>query len=252
MRLFLVAACAAFGAWLGTLAPWLVYRLAVPAGTTPRDTCPQCCSVLPAGWRGWVRPSGRCPACHTPPTAHRWAYAAVLAGVFAALASRLPTGRPADVVLASAWLSMAATGIVLAGIDLRVNRLPRPIVAAAACVIAPLVVATAIYDHDANLLGRAAGAAAAFGVAYLALALTGPGLVGLGDVYLATLIGLLLGTGTLAAILAGALMPYLLAAPITLIRLMRRRLSRANHIAFGPYLILGAITAKVLVPAAVG
>jgi leader peptidase (prepilin peptidase)/N-methyltransferase len=77
-----------------------------------------------------------------------------------------------------------------------------------------------------------------FGAAYLALALTGPGLVGLGDVYLATLLGLLLGTGTVAAILAGALLPYLLAAPITLIRLLRRRISRANHIALGPYLIL--------------
>jgi leader peptidase (prepilin peptidase)/N-methyltransferase len=74
---------------------------------------------------------------------------------------------------------------------------------------------------------------------YLALALIGPGLVGMGDVYLTTLIRLLLGTGPVAAILVGVVLPYLLAAPITLVRLVRRHIRRADRIAWGPYLILG-------------
>jgi leader peptidase (prepilin peptidase)/N-methyltransferase len=248
VRVFLVAACAAVGAWVGALAPCLVYRLAVPAGVAPRDTCPHCQGLLPAGWRGWVRPSGRCPACHAVLTAHPWVWAAVSAAVFAALGWRLPIGRPADVALAVAWLSLGGAGIVLAGIDLRVNRLPRPIIVAAACVLAPLVVVAAVCAGDPGLLVRSAGAAVVFGAVYLALALTGPGLVGLGDVYLATLVGLMLGTGPVAAILAGALLPYLLAAPITLVRLIRQRIRRADHIAWGPYLVLGAIIAKALIP----
>jgi hypothetical protein len=63
--------------------------------------------------------------------AQPWAYTAVLAGVFAVLGWRLPLGRPADAALAAAWLLLAAVGIVLAGIDVRVNRLPRPIIAGA-------------------------------------------------------------------------------------------------------------------------
>ncbi len=142
---------------------------------------------------------------------------------------------------------LAAVGTVLAGIDMRVNRLPRPIIAGAACVLGPLVAIAAASARDPRLLVRAAGVAVDFGAVYLALALVGPGLVGLGDVYLAELVGLLLGTGPVAAILAGALLPYLLAAPITLVRLMRRRIRKADQIAWGPYLLLGAIIAKALI-----
>src|SRR5262249_61580568 len=97
--------------------------------------------------------------------------------------------------------------------------------------------------------GVAAGAwvlAAGFGGVYLILALVG--LVGMGDAYLAALLGLLLGTGPTASILAGALAPYLLSAPVTAVRLARRRIERGSQIAWGAYLIAGAVLAKVLLP----
>jgi leader peptidase (prepilin peptidase)/N-methyltransferase len=225
-----------------------VYRLAVPAGAAPRDTCPHCHGLLPVGWRGWVRPSGRCPACQAVLAAHLWAYVAVSAGVFAVLGWRLPLGRPADAALAVAWFVLAAVGAVLAGIDVRVNRLPRPTIAGAACVVGPLVAVAAVSAGDPGLVVRAAAVAVVLGAVYLALALVGPGLVGLGDVYLAALVGLLLGTGPVAAILAGALLPYLLAVPVTLVRLLRRRIRKADQIAWGPFLLLGAIIAKALIP----
>jgi leader peptidase (prepilin peptidase)/N-methyltransferase len=130
----------------------------------------------------------------------------------------------------------------------RVTRLPRPIIAGAACVVGPLVAVAAVSAGDPGLVVRAAAVAVVFGAFYLALALVGPGLVGLGDVYLAALVGLLLGTGPVAAIFAGALLPYLLAVPVTLVRLLRRRVRKADQIAWGPYLLLGAIIAKALIP----
>src|SRR5205823_4741108 len=105
--------------------------------------CPRCHQSLPIGWRGWLRLGGRCPSCRAPLTAHRRAYPAVTAVGFAALAARLPIRTSAEVVLLVAWLLLVAVGVVLAGIDMRVNRLPLPIVGGCAALLGPLVVVAA-------------------------------------------------------------------------------------------------------------
>ncbi len=248
VRIVLVGGCAAVGALLGAWAPLLVYRLAVPAGARPMDACSRCRAVLPAGWRGWLRVGARCPACHTALTARSWVYVAATAVGFAALAWRLPARRPADVVLLVAWLLMTAVGTVLAGVDISAHRLPRPILAGTAAVIGPLVGVAALLARDPRLLTRAGLTGAAFGVVYLILALAGPGLVGMGDVYLAALLGLLLGTGPTPGVLVGALAPYLVGGPVTAARLALRQVQRSSQVAWGPYLITGSILAKVLIP----
>jgi hypothetical protein len=67
-------------------------------------------------------------------------------------------------------------------------------------------------------------------------------------VYLAALLGLLLGTGPMAGIWAGAVLPYLLAFPVTAVRVSLGHLERRGQIALGPYLIGGAILARALIP----
>jgi hypothetical protein len=75
--------------------------------------------------------------------------------------------------------------------------------------------------------------------------LVGPGLVGLGDVYLPAVLGMLLGTGPVSSIVVGALAPFLLNTPISAVRLALRRIRRGSHIAWAPYLIAGALLTKV-------
>jgi hypothetical protein len=70
--------------------------------------------------------------------------------------------------------------------------------------------------------------APAFGGAYLILALAGPHLVGAGDVYQTTSLGLLLGTGPMAAIWVGSCDPYLLAFPVTAVRVSLGHLESAD------------------------
>jgi leader peptidase (prepilin peptidase) / N-methyltransferase len=181
-----------------------------------------------AGWRGWLRIGGRCGACHAAVTPRWWAYVAATAVGFLALTWRLPTRRPAEVVLLVAWLLMTALGVVLAGIDVRVHRLPRPILAGASCAVGPLVSTVAVLDRDPGLAVRAGLTSVALGGVYLILALIGPGLVGLGNVYLAAVLGLLLGTGSMAGILAGALGPYLIGTPVTATRLALRQVERTS------------------------
>ncbi len=174
MRIVLVGGCAGVGALAGAWAAWLAFRLAVPPDAAPVSRCPHCREALPAGWRGWLRLGGRCPACRRL-TVRSWAYVAAATAGFAALAWRLPADRPAEVVLLIAWLLVAGAGTVLAGIDVAVHRLPRPILAAAAAAIGPLVATASVCAHDPGLLLRAGLTAAAFGGGYLILARAGTG-----------------------------------------------------------------------------
>jgi len=67
-------------------------------------------------------------------------------------------------------------------------------------------------------------------------------------VYLVALLGLLLGTGPLTGVVVGAVAPYLIGAPVTAIRLAMGRVERRGQIAWGPYLIAGAVLARALIP----
>jgi leader peptidase (prepilin peptidase)/N-methyltransferase len=232
---------------VGMLAVYPVYRLSVPGGLA-RGDCAHCGEQLPLGWSGWLRLSARCPACRRPLQARSWAYPQFGLVLFAAVGARLPLRDAADAILAGAWLTLAAAGLVLAGIDIRVHRLPRPIIAITATVITVEITAAAIVRHHPRLLSDAALAALAFALVYLVLALLGPGLVGAGDIYLAGLLGLLLGTGSLWQILGGAVLPYLLGASVVAARLAAGRLSRGDQVALGPYLLAGAMLAKIVFP----
>ena len=233
------------GLAVGMLAVCPVYRLAVPEGAA-RGECTRCGAQLPAGWRGWVRLSARCHTCRMPLLGRPWAYPAVGLVVFAVLGTRLAVRDPADALLGLAWLVLAGAGLVLAGVDIRAHRLPRPVIAVTAMVVTVLVAAAAVVSHHPWLLGNAVLAAVVFALAYLVLALLGPGLVGAGDIYLAGLLGLLLATGPLRQTLAGAVLPYVLGAAVVAVRLATGHLNRRDQVALGPFLLAGAILAKII------
>ena len=88
------------------------------------------------------------------------------------------------------------------------------------------------------------------GGGYLLLTAVGANNAGMGDVRLAALTGLMLGTGGWHTVLYGALIPYLLAAPFAFATNYRHRSSVGPpHIPFGPFLISGAIVAGLIAPA---
>ncbi len=258
VRLLLVIGCAMAGVCAGVLMPGAVRHWSEPA----RDR------------------SARGSVCR-----QQAGYAAAAGAAFAALAWKSPVTNPAEVLLLLGWLILAGTGLVLSGIDLAVRRLPRVLTAGAAAAIGPLV-AAATRCGDPGVLTRSAAAAATVGGGYLVLALAG--LVGAGDVHLAALAGLLLGTASTTAVLAGVALPYLLATTLLAVRALGAfavaivatlpgpprtspsgppRTSpsgppratpprpadapvarRDTSVAWGPYLVAGAVLAKVLFP----
>jgi leader peptidase (prepilin peptidase)/N-methyltransferase len=136
------------------------------------------------------------------------------------------------------YLLAAVLGLLLAVIDLRCLRLPDRLVAALAltaggplAVLRPERVATAL------------AAAGLVLTAYLLIALLPRRGLGLGDVKLAAVLGLILGFAGWPAVVVGLLAPHLINGPIVLVLLATGRASRRQPLAFGPALLAGALLA---------
>jgi leader peptidase (prepilin peptidase)/N-methyltransferase len=167
------------------------------------------------------------------------AFAALVAGAV------LVTG-PRPATLALAWAAGAA--VVLAAVDLTSHRLPDRVTypAGAGCTAALLVDAAVVSSWGAFLRGLAA-AVVAFAVAYLVAAIA-PAALGLGDVKLLGLLGLVLGWFGWGVLLAGVFLGLLTGAVVSLALLLTRRAGWRTAVPFGPPLLLGAALALALLP----
>jgi leader peptidase (prepilin peptidase) / N-methyltransferase len=224
----LVIFAAAFGAAAASFLPRPADRLAVAFGAPPRAACAVCARPFPAGPAGWVRAGAACPC-------RPGAVPTTLAGatIAAVLAARLGPSPQLPVLLAA-----AVPGLLLALIDRRCLRLPDCLVAALAITAGvPLAVL------DPERLGPALVAAVAVLTAYGILACLPGGGLGLGDVKLAAVLGLILGFAGWPAVIGGVVTPHLINGPIALFLLVTRRAGGRRALPFGPALLAGALIA---------
>lgn len=165
-----------------------------------------------------------------------------MTAVFAALLAGAVefTGlRP--VTAALAWAAGAA--VVLGATDLIGHRLPDRVTypAYVVCGAALLVDAAAEGTWPALLRAAAAGAVAA-GLGALAWLVSPQGL-GLGDVKLLGLLGLLLGWFGWGVLMAGVFLGLLTGALVSVLLLVTRRATWQTALPFGPPLLAGAVLA---------
>jgi leader peptidase (prepilin peptidase) / N-methyltransferase len=174
----------------------------------------------------------------------RIAGATITAVTFAALALRFGLTW-----ILPALLVFAAASSVLTLVDLAEKRLPNaiifPTVAAVAVLLLPATWAEGAWMA---LLWAAIGSAAMFAV-YFVLALISPSSMGMGDVKLALVIGLLLGWFGLNAWLIGLLAAFIVGGVIALVALALRRVTLRGSIPFGPSMLAGALISVLAVGA---
>ena len=165
----------------------------------------------------------------------------LLAGLLVG-AVALTGARPA--ALAVGWA--AGAGVVLGSVDLLTHRLPDRVTYPAAVVCAAaLLVDAAVLGSWPALVRALAAAAAALAVAGLGWLLSPQGL-GLGDVKLLGLIGLVLGWFGWGVLLAAVFLGLLAGAAVSLLLLAARRVGWRTAIPFGPPLLAGAVLALTL------
>ncbi len=142
-----------------------------------------------------------------------------------------------------AWLWSAAAGVLLGVIDLRERLLPnRVLLPATVGALLLLTVAAGAGDRWDDLLRAVLAGGAAFAV-LLVMALVSPAGMGMGDVKLAALLGLLLGWLGWPVVLLGFLLGFLAQALLGLALIAARRAGRRTELPFGPALVLGTALA---------
>ena len=149
-------------------------------------------------------------------------------------------------VLGDPWLVIAAWvylvgAVSVVWIDLDVHRVPDRLLRWwAPALLASLVVAAAMGDGGWGMLMTALLSSAALAVLFLVLALVGS--MGLGDVKLAGVTGLMLGALGWAAVTTGVAAGFAAGAGAAL-WMLARGARASSHLAFGPAIIVGAAAA---------
>ena len=149
----------------------------------------------------------------------------------------------------SALLLLAALGYLvvlawkLSAADIRTRRLPDRLVLPAYPVSALLLGAAALTAGEPGRLVSMAlgGVLLLFG--YVLLRFASPAGLGLGDVKLAGVLGLYLGFAGFSYLLAGAAAGFVLGGMWGLILVASRRGTGKTRIAFGPFMLAGALLA---------
>lgn len=242
MLLPLVAVATLAGAAWGLLVPGLVDRYAVewPDGTPQppwRTACPHCDTARPPWWRA----PRRCTGCGD----RSWPHRLLTVPLSAAACGLVAYAIGPDPVL-PAFLLLAGLAVPLALVDLRVLRLPDPLVGAALAGGVALLLAAAAVERSVTLLIRPGVAAVVCGVVYLTVALLPRSQLGFGDVKLGAVLGLYLGWLGWPAVVAGGLLAPLVNLPLVIGLLIVRRAGRRTLVPYGPAMLGAALLAVVL------
>ena len=142
--------------------------------------------------------------------------------------------------LASLLLVLVTAGVALIAIDLRVHRLPNAIVLALYPVTVIGFAIDGIVTGSWPVLRALVGAAiwlVLFGVVWLISRGRG---MGFGDVKLAPVLGAVLGWIGLGPALVGLFAAWLIGGIAALVLLVSGRARRGSHLAFGPFMLIGA------------
>jgi leader peptidase (prepilin peptidase)/N-methyltransferase len=236
----LIAASGLAGAVCGLLTAWPAHRLSVAWGEPARTICAACGQNI----TGWVRVKRRCDSCAAPLAVHPMAPAAAGAVAFALLAWAMPAS-----FLLLTCLFLAGLGLLLSVVDLAVQRLPDPLVLAGFIGTAVLLTLQAFVTHTWAAYGRGWLGGVALLVGYLVFAVFPGAPMGLGDVKLAGVLGLVLGYLGWPAVVLGALLPFLVNGPFAVVALIRR--GRKARSPFGPALLIGWLLSVVLAALAI-
>ena len=228
-----VAVIGVLGLLVGSFLNVVIYRL--PRGQSlnrPRSHCPSCGTPIRPYDNvpvvSWLLLRGRCRSCGAP-ISPRYPLVEALTGAgFVAVA--LTRGVNDDLAV---WLPFAAMLIAVAGIDLDHRIIPNKILLPAAIWG---LAATIAFRPD-NVDDALIAGGIAFG-ALLLTALAHPAGMGMGDVKLAGVMGIYLGSGVapamLVAFLTGSLVGLLIIA-------REGRDARKKGVPFGPFLALGGL-----------
>jgi len=241
MSWFPIAIALVLGLAFGSFMTVAIYR--VPAGESlvrPRSRCPGCGAPISIADNipviSWLLLRGRCRACgaRIPPVYPLTEF--VSGGLFVAVV--LVYEDPWRVVLLAPFAGLM---VAISVIDIRHRRIPNRLVYPALAIAAAIIVVGDLAGGGLDALDAGIGLFA-YGLGLMIIALISPQGMGMGDVKLAGLIGLVLGSIGLELVAVAAGMGILLGGAGAVVALLGGA-GRKSAIPFGPFLAAGAVIA---------
>lgn len=242
----LIVLIALLGLAVGSFLNVVICR--VPANrplSRPPSQCPACGHRIRNRHNipllGWLALRGTCADCGTGISVRYPLVELLTAVLFVAMTLRI-----AELNLLAALpavLYFTAMGISLAMIDLDVGRLPNRIVYPSYPVLATLLAGAALAQQDATALLRAGVGAGVLFLGYFLVAYGYPAGMGFGDVKLAGIVGGVLGFVSYPVLAVGAFAAFFIGSIVGIGTIVSRRRTAGSSIAFGPFMITGALLA---------
>ncbi len=235
-----VGLLAVLGLCIGSFLNVVIYR--VPEGKSlmrPGSACPGCEQPIRA-WDNipvvsWVLLRGRCRSCATPISLRYPLVELATAGLFA-----LTAWRFGITAYAVAVLVLMATGVALFMIDLDHQRLPFVITGSAAIGAGLALLTDAVVQGTEPVLRALLSVLAWFGVyGGIWLATAGRGM-GLGDVAVAPVLGLVLGWLGWGPSVVGLMSGFVVGAVVGVALMVSGRAAARSRVPHGPFLLTGA------------
>jgi len=141
-------------------------------------------------------------------------------------------------------LAFAATAVALAVIDFAILRLPNALTLSTALAAAMSLVAEAVADHHTHQLVTEIEGGLGVGLFYMLLYALSRGGLGLGDVKLGAVAGLVLASRDWVHVFDGTFLAYVITLVVALTMMTRGR----KRFPYGPGLIAGTIIVLLLAP----
>ncbi len=237
---FLIVACGVFGLIIGSFLNVVIWRLPRRENLShPGSHCPKCEHPIRAydniPMLSWLILRGKCRDCGNAISV-RYPLVEAFTGLMFAVSGAL-VGY-SIMLLPMLWF--VAVGIALSMIDIDVKRLPNSLVLTSWAVVAGGLLLTAAMEGEWSNLAYAGLGAVCMGAVYLLLALVYPAGMGMGDVKLAVLLGMVLGWFGMAEVVVGFFLGFLLGAVYGLALIAVKRAGRKSAVPFGPFMIAGA------------
>lgn len=157
----------------------------------------------------------------------------------------LVLGRFAGQWDAAAFAFLSVLGVALAAIDARVQRLPDRLTLPSYPAAIALFTVAAVANAEMAALGRALLGGLALAASFYLLACLRPGELGLGDVKLAGLLGMAFGWLGWPVLALGTAAGFVLFGLTSIGLLITRRVTLSSQLAFGPFLLVGALLSVV-------
>lgn len=205
---------------------------------TPRSRCPSCGAEIRnrdnVPVLSWVLLGGRCRSCGAGIPARYPLLEAGTAAAFAGVAAVYP-----PLYLIAVLSVFSAVMIAVAAIDLELRIIPNRITYPAFPAFAALILVGWAFGQELSP-ARALVGALAYGGAFFVIAFIAPRGLGMGDVKLTALIGLVMGSLGLRYVGVAAGAAILLGGLGGLLALLAGR-GRKSAIPFGPFLAAGAL-----------